>query len=111
MVYMIESQIEHVLRALNALDSSGSQTIEVRPEAHADFNREVDERMQGTVWNTGGCSSFYIDASGRNATLWPDWTFRFRRRAAGFDAGAYKLAKRKAPVASPGRRGSPVVGR
>jgi cation diffusion facilitator CzcD-associated flavoprotein CzcO len=98
MVYMIESQIEHVLHALDAMDTSGSQTIEISGEAHAQFNREVDERMQGTVWDTGGCSSFYIDASGRNATLWPDWTWRFRQRAARFDAGAYRLAERKPRV-------------
>jgi cation diffusion facilitator CzcD-associated flavoprotein CzcO len=98
MVYMIESQIEHVLHALDAMDASGSQTIEISREAYAEFNREVDGRMQGTVWDTGGCSSFYIDASGRNATLWPDWTWRFRQRAARFDGGAYRLAKRRPRV-------------
>ena len=98
MVYMIESQIEHVLHALDAMDSSGAQTIEISREAHAEFNRVLDERMQGTVWDTGGCSSFYIDASGRNATLWPDWTWRFRRRAARFDARAYTLARRRPRV-------------
>jgi hypothetical protein len=29
--------------------------------------------------------------SGRNGTLWPDWTFAFRRRADRFDAGEYEL--------------------
>ena len=40
--------------------------------------------MEGTVWNTG-CASWYIDATGRNATIWPDWTWRFRRRSRRFD--------------------------
>ncbi len=101
MVYMIESQVEHVLRAIQALDRSGAGTIEVRPEAHAEFNREVDERMKGTVWDTGGCVSFYLDDTGRNATLWPDWTWRFRQRAARFDANAYTLQTLKpVPVAA-----------
>jgi cation diffusion facilitator CzcD-associated flavoprotein CzcO len=95
MVYMIESQVEHVLGAIEAMEDSGATTIEVRPEAHADFNREVDERMQGTVWDTGGCSSWYLDDTGRNATLWPDWTWRFRQLAARFDADAYTLETRK----------------
>lgn len=57
--------------------------------------------MQGTVWDTGGCVSFYLDDTGRNATLWPDWTWRFRQRAAGFDAHAYRLETRKpVPVAA-----------
>ncbi|MDQ6803989.1 MAG: NAD(P)/FAD-dependent oxidoreductase [Actinomycetota bacterium] len=95
MVYMIESQVEHVLRAILAMERSGATTIEVRPQAHAEFNRVLDERMRGTVWDTGGCTSFYLDETGRNATLWPDWTWRFRRLAARFDSGAYTLRTRR----------------
>jgi len=98
MVYMSEAQVEHVLRAIQAMDRSGAATIEVRPEAHAELNREVDARMRGTVWDTGGCSSFYLDDTGRNATLWPDWTWRFRQRAVRFDTDAYTLSSRT-PVA------------
>jgi cation diffusion facilitator CzcD-associated flavoprotein CzcO len=89
MVYMIESQIEHVSQAIASLRDTGATTIEVRPEAHRAFNDEVDARMRGTVWDIGGCSSFYLDATGRNATLWPDWTWRFRRKARRFDRDAY----------------------
>jgi cation diffusion facilitator CzcD-associated flavoprotein CzcO len=90
MVYMIESQIAHVLGALREMRRAGAATVEVRAEAQEAFNAEVDSRMQGTVWNTG-CASWYIDPTGRNATLWPDWTWRFRRRAARFDPTAYEL--------------------
>jgi hypothetical protein len=34
------------------------------------------------VWVDGGCTSWYLDARGRNSTLWPDFTWRYRRRAA-----------------------------
>ena len=68
----------------------GAATVEVRPEAVRDFNDAIDARMKDTVWSTG-CSSWYLDATGRNGTLWPDWTFAFRRRAARFDASAYEL--------------------
>ena len=42
------------------------------------------------MWNTG-CASWYLDDTGRNATLWPDWTLRFRRRTARFDPRPYEL--------------------
>ncbi len=101
MVYMIESQIEHALQAVRALIGSGAATIEVRLAAHDAYNRHIDARLQGTVWDTGGCASFYQDATGRNATLWPDWTWRFRQQCARFDAGAYTLsAARRAPLAA-----------
>jgi len=102
MVYMIESQVQHVLRAIQVMDSKGAATIEVRAEAHAEFNREIDTQMQGTVWDTGGCVSFYLDDTGRNATLWPGWTWRFRQRAGRFDPDAYTLRPRKLAVAAAG---------
>jgi hypothetical protein len=36
----------------------------------------------GTVWVAGGCRSWYLDGRGRNAALWPDFTWRYRRRVA-----------------------------
>lgn len=90
MVYMIESQIAHVLEGLRTMAQRGCDVLEVRPEAVADYNRELDQRLAGTVWNSG-CSSWYFDDGGRNAALWPDWTWRFRRRAASFDPAAYRM--------------------
>ncbi len=91
MVYMIESQIAYVMDALRAMREHGAATVEVRPEAAESFNEEVDRRHEGTVWSSG-CASWYLDDTGRNATLWPDWTFRFRRRTSSFNPAHYRLA-------------------
>jgi cation diffusion facilitator CzcD-associated flavoprotein CzcO len=91
MVYMIESQLAYVVGALREMRSRGARTVEVRPEAQERFNAEVHQRMQGTVWSTG-CQSWYLDSEGRNPTLWPDWTWRFRQRTARFDPAEYVLA-------------------
>jgi cation diffusion facilitator CzcD-associated flavoprotein CzcO len=101
MVYMIESQIAYVLGALRTMRERDAHAIEVRPEAERAYNEEVDRQLDGTVWNTG-CASWYLDDTGRNATLWPDWTWRFRRRTARFDAASYELrpAPRDVPVAA-----------
>jgi cation diffusion facilitator CzcD-associated flavoprotein CzcO len=90
MIYMIESQVAHVMEALDAMRDRGADTVEVRAEVAERFNREIDKRHEGAVWNTG-CASWYLDDTGRNATLWPDWTFRFRHRAAQFEPRAYEL--------------------
>jgi cation diffusion facilitator CzcD-associated flavoprotein CzcO len=90
MVYMIESQVAYVLDALQTMDSAGARAVEVRREAVEGFNEAIEEQLDGTVWNTG-CASWYLDDTGRNATLWPDWTWRFRQRTARFDAGSYEL--------------------
>ena len=56
--------------------------------------------MEGTVWTDGGCRSWYLDATGRNSTLWPGSVGAFRRRVEPFDADEYRL-HRHAPVALP----------
>ncbi len=40
----------------------------------------------------GGCASWYLDAHGNNTTLWPDFTFRFRRQTRRFDVAAYETS-------------------
>jgi hypothetical protein len=79
-----------VLAALRHMGARGAETIEVRPEAQERHNAEIDRRMKGTVWTTG-CSSWYLDDTGRNATLWPDWTWRFRKLAAQLRTDDYML--------------------
>jgi hypothetical protein len=80
-----------VIDALRELRRNGHPTVEVRRDAQERFNREVQSRMRGTVWSTG-CRSWYLDAQGNNPTLWPDWTFHFRRRMSRFDPAEYVLA-------------------
>jgi cyclohexanone monooxygenase len=96
MVFMIEAQIAYVIDALRHLQQvgragAGRVALEPRPEAQAAWVRDVQQRMQRTVWSRGGCSSWYLDSHGRNVTLWPRATFTFRRLLARFDAAAYQV--------------------
>jgi cation diffusion facilitator CzcD-associated flavoprotein CzcO len=89
MVYVIEAQIAYVLSALEEMSRSRLAAIEPTPEAQAAFNAALQERLRGTVWDQGGCASWYLDDTGRNTTLWPWFTFRLRKALSAFDAGAY----------------------
>jgi cation diffusion facilitator CzcD-associated flavoprotein CzcO len=93
-VYMIESQIEHIMRALGEMERRGAGVIEPRPEAQEAYTQWIQRQMPGTVWTSGGCASWYIDSKGINTALWPTFTFEFRRRLRAFDASAYVLAPR-----------------
>lgn len=88
-VYMIEAQIEHLMSALDFMGRRGVAVIEPRAEAQAAFVGEVGRRMEGTVWVAGRCASWYLDRTGRNSTIWPDFTWRFRRRVARLDPAEY----------------------
>ncbi len=90
-LYMLESQIAYVVDAVRTMNRNGKSIAEVRPEVQEAFVAEMNERSEDTVWLTGGCKSYYTTPDGRNAGLWPNWTFEFRRRTASFDESDYEL--------------------
>ncbi len=90
MIFMIESQLRYVIDALRVMDEQQIATFEVRPEAIAAYNEQIQSKMAGTVWMSG-CASWYLDASGNNTTIWPDFTWRFRHRTRRFKTRAYEL--------------------
>ncbi|GAB7536352.1 flavin-containing monooxygenase [Burkholderia sp. 3C] len=104
MVFMIESQIEYILGALDAMDRDHADAIEVRPLVEADYNARLQQRLKRAIWSTGGCKSWYLDPrTGKNTTLWPGFTWRFRQATAQFsiaDYQAYAAARRDAQPAA-----------
>ncbi|MCW2846797.1 MAG: NAD(P)/FAD-dependent oxidoreductase [Marmoricola sp.] len=99
MVFMIESQIAYILSALQKMGERELVSVEPRPEAQDAWNEDLQQRMQRTVWNTGGCASWYIDSHGRNTTLWPRTTYKFRSLLSDFDLDAYVVAGRQEQTA------------
>ncbi|HEY3716960.1 MAG TPA: NAD(P)/FAD-dependent oxidoreductase [Jatrophihabitantaceae bacterium] len=90
MVLMIESQLNYLMDGLRTIDEHGLATVEVRRDAQDWYNTKLQQRMQRTIWTTGGCASWYLDAHGRNTTLWPGFTFTFRALTRHFDRAAYE---------------------
>ena len=97
-ILMIEHQIEYTLRALDAIDAAGAAAVDTRADVQATYNAWVQKRMARTVWTTGGCNSWYLDEHGRNVTLWPGFTFEFKRAARTFDPGRHDFIKQPAAV-------------
>jgi hypothetical protein len=81
-IIMIEAQVEHMLKTLKYMSKNNLKTIEPSDDAQDRFIDETEKLMEGTVWTAGGCNSWYLDETGRNSTLWPGYTFAFRRKAA-----------------------------
>ncbi|MDX6665584.1 MAG: hypothetical protein QOG68_1790 [Solirubrobacteraceae bacterium] len=100
-VYILESQFAYVLDALRVMKERRAGVVEVRAEASVRFNAKVQELMKDTVWTTGGCASWYIDRNGLNTTLWPGWTWDYRRRTRHFDTVKYTLAPTPTPAVVP----------
>ncbi|MEZ4462381.1 MAG: hypothetical protein R3E66_22190 [bacterium] len=90
MIYMIESQVAYVLSAVQKMQKNGWKTVDVRPEIQRIYNDEIQAKLVGSVWESG-CSSWYRTSDGKNTTIWPDFTFKFRAITREFDENAYFL--------------------
>jgi cation diffusion facilitator CzcD-associated flavoprotein CzcO len=89
-VFMIESQLNYLMDCLRFMDRSRVGVLEVRESVQESFNDGIQRQLQGTVWNSGGCASWYIDANGKNTTIWPGFTWPFRQRTREFRPGDYR---------------------
>ena len=77
---MIESQVAYIRDALKAMRNGRYDVVEVDQATTDRYNAALQSRMKRTVWSAGGCDSWYLDAHGKNTTLWPRSTIDFRRR-------------------------------
>jgi cation diffusion facilitator CzcD-associated flavoprotein CzcO len=93
-VLMVEAQIEHVLGVLALMNERNAGAVEPTDAAQHAFVRWVDDRLAPTVWNSGGCRSWYLDVNGRNSALWPERVGRFRRVVSSVQAADYAFTPR-----------------
>jgi cation diffusion facilitator CzcD-associated flavoprotein CzcO len=91
-VLMIEAQVRYVMSCLSLMKRQKKNVLEVRPETQKQFVADVHRRMQGTVWQSGGCHSWYQDQrTGENTTLWPGSVVAYVRRTRSASAADYEL--------------------
>ncbi len=79
-VVIIEAQVALIVDCLRQLSARGARSIEVNAEVQRRYNEELQSRLSRTVWNSGGCQSWYLAENGHNYTLWPGTTREFRAR-------------------------------
>jgi cyclohexanone monooxygenase len=91
---ILEAQLAYVADALRFMRDQDWTSIDVRSEAQDAYNAEVQAALTGTVYNTGGCSSYYLDTNGRNSFIWPWSTGNMRKRIRRFDPADYDVRKR-----------------
>ncbi len=104
-VFYTESQVRYIMKTLEALEERGATNFEVRRDVQDAYNADLQERMRGTVWTTGGCNSWYLDETGRNTTLWPGFSWELRLRTRRFEPSEHLLhgnGTETAPRASSG---------
>ncbi len=94
MVVMMEAQFAYILDALDTMARRGVTSIDVRPQVQQAYSNEMQTALADTVWGSG-CASWYLDKEGRNTTLWPTFTFSFKKRTSHFDPASYTMLTRR----------------
>ena len=85
-VLMSEAQIDYLVPAV-----ASGLVHEVDPDRQAAYAAEIDQRLDMTVWQQGGCVSWYQNGHGRNVALWPGSTHGFARLMRRFDPESYRI--------------------
>lgn len=89
-VFMIEAQVNYVLAAMQALQQAGKQRLNLRADVLRRYNDGIQALLSKAIWGSG-CRSWYLDHNGRNTTMWPGYTWKFRQLTRRFDSADYEM--------------------
>lgn len=102
MILMIEAQVTYILDALEQMQRHRIASVDVKPSVESAYNQQLQAKLKRTIWNTGGCRSWYLDPrTGKNTTLWPGSTWRFKRVTRQFALKDYVTSR--VPIHAPHR--------
>ncbi len=66
-----ENAIEYSLKFIKKILDGDVKTVEVKKEAEIEWTRKTQEKLRGTVYNSGGCLSWYKHTDDWNSTTYP----------------------------------------
>lgn len=64
LIAVSEHQVDYIISMLDRMKTDGLTAIAPHQAACDDYNTAMGEAIKNTTWVTGGCKSWYIDASG-----------------------------------------------
>ena len=93
MILMIEAQVHYLMEAIKLMKAQSLKYVDIKPETQAAFNADLQQKLSKTVWQSGGCISWYQTKTGKNVTLWPGYTFTFMKQTKNFEPQKYELIR------------------
>ncbi|CAF0828404.1 unnamed protein product [Rotaria sp. Silwood1] len=76
-IVMIEAQINYIAEALLYVDEKNVRMLDVKQNVHDEYNQKIQSNLKKTVWQSGGCHSWYQDSKGNNTAIWPGFTWTY----------------------------------
>ena len=90
--FMIERQVEWMLKALDAADAEGKRAAAVTADAQRRFVERIEQGLSRTVWADPHCHSWYKAANGRVYQNWSGNCADYARETEALDREALAFA-------------------
>ena len=78
--------MRYIMNAIEDVQSRPETVIEVKADAENAYTELVHKEMEKTVWQRGGCNSWYKSKSGKVIAMFPGFSFTYRRWSKNFKA-------------------------
>jgi cation diffusion facilitator CzcD-associated flavoprotein CzcO len=111
-IFMIESQVRLVMKCVERIRRAPGTLLEVREDVQRAFNERIQRKLSETVWQSG-CRSWYLDARGKNTTIWPGFCVGFRWETSRFSERDFRIEvapRARGPVETRGEPSSVPAG-
>ncbi|MFI6644536.1 flavin-containing monooxygenase [Streptomyces sp. NPDC050504] len=93
-LFVIEAQLHYVVECLRLMRARRATRMEVRADVQRAFNARLHDKLGRSVWNTGGCHSWFLDSTGSNRQSWPGTGTSYWRATRRPDPQAFVLSAR-----------------
>jgi hypothetical protein len=66
-----ENAVNYSLKFIRLVLNGDATTVEVKKDAEVAYTQDIQQRLKGMVWQSGGCHSWYYRKDGWNSTMYP----------------------------------------
>ncbi len=92
-IYTLEGQMDYILQYMDYKEKSAADYLDVKASSLKSFNNKIQKKLKNTVWNTGGCNSWYLTKDGKNTSNWPGFSFLYRKAVKKINLSDYDAKK------------------
>jgi cation diffusion facilitator CzcD-associated flavoprotein CzcO len=90
-MWTAEQQSIYISKAIKALQENDVKVVDVKQTVQDKFNAHIDKRLKRMPIRADFCKSYYLDASGRNHIIWPEYGFVIKHKMSHFKPSDYDL--------------------
>ncbi|MFN8354497.1 MAG: NAD(P)/FAD-dependent oxidoreductase [Spirosomataceae bacterium] len=92
-LHAMESQVAYIIKYLEFLKNLPEKSfLDVKPEIQTRYNKKLQQKLNGTVWDSG-CNSWFLNKQNKNTVIFPGTLSSFRKATKYFNIRNYDLIK------------------